>query len=228
MNVVRCVESNLQKGLYIVDIKCERCGHVGTVKVDKISELHHCICTQCGFVNVEYKDGKLYKDTRKLGRGLSDIKDKTVLRVGLERLIRTYMKLKRTGFIDERAFEDKEDFLAWSIENGYRDWKVLRSKEENGLIDREARWVSSKYGVSDCESASVTEQQGKILTAKAFGMAIETSKESIEKALNTVKIEKEKWSGLESKSGTKELERRLKRVMTELDSISEQLDKEFV
>lgn len=227
MKVLNYKKSILDDSLLVASVECDMCGHVGQVTCSNLSELHHSICSKCGYVSVERKDGQLYKDTKKLLGKVGVEHDCRVEREGLERVVRIYNKEVKAGKVDLNAFPDKEAFVRWSIEHGYRDWKALRAGSGKQLIDESAVWVVCTSNVKGSSSRTTrNERQGKDKIAKGFGVCLSSGIEDIDTALMICDEELERWQKLRD-SDVIEVRERMLRVRTEYEELMELLNENF-
>lgn len=63
---------------------------------------------------------------------------------GLYRLKSYYGQAKTKHQVNLEDFPTFEDFMLWSVKQGYRDWKTLRLDESN-MINKQARWIAGGY-----------------------------------------------------------------------------------
>ena len=227
MKVLSFRESVLDSGLLVASVECDRCGHIGQVTCGNLSELHHSICSKCGYVSVERKDGQLYKDTKKLVESDSVGDSGRVEREGLERVIRTYNREVKAGRVDIEAFPNKEAFVRWSVEHGYRDWKTLRAGVGRQLIDKSAVWVVCTSGVKGSSSKTTcSERQAKDKIAKGFGVCLVEGIEGIDTALGICDEELERWGELKD-NDIVEVRERMLRVREEYNELMSKLNESF-
>lgn len=227
MKIIAWEESKLVGGSIVARVECEQCGHVGSVLCDSLSELHHSVCSKCGHVNVERKDGQLYKDTKKLLGNVGTERTSRVEREGLEKLIRIYYELKADSKLDLEAFPNKEEFVRWAVNAGYRDWKSIRAQYADSLIDKNAYWEVGGYGVKGYSNKkTATMSQGKTKIAKSFGNCLRDSIKGIDAALVVADEEIYRW-GIEDEGHIDEMKGRLSRVKAELKDLEVFLDAHF-
>ena len=155
-----------------VDIICSKCKKVHPVIIDRVSKLSMSICPYCNNIDLERTAGKISASTEKYLRSLMDkgipytveglhlvdfIDDIDMLDVldkeelndsqsygGLYRLKSYYNRAKAKGQLNIEDFPSFEDFMRWSIKQGYRDWKTLKTDDTN-FISKASTWVPGGY-----------------------------------------------------------------------------------
>lgn len=218
-------------GNIIAQVVCEKCGHLGVVSCEKLSDLKYALCDACGHLNMDKDGARVYKGASEL-LGNEEVEvDKTVHREGIARIVREYNNMKRKGKLDTNVFRDKDDFLKWSFNHGYKDWKVLRVNEKTGMVDNGARWVASTYGLK-LEVEGVNEDSAKEIIARSVESYLDDSKKQLEKAVEVCVEMRDKLnkSGsdvgkLQSVGELLSVEEKISRVMLELDRIGIYIDR---
>lgn len=224
MKVVGWKHSMLAGDTIIAQIMCERCGHIGSASCKKLSELHTCICNVCGYLNMEKDGSRMYKEASELIGDDERKEDKSVHRSGIARMIREFNSMKRKGKVDTTVFPDKETFVRWSVEHGYRDWKVLKVNKATGLVDNGAYWSASSYGVNVDSSKIKSADEAKEILTKCVGVALCESREKIDETLTKFEELEEKYKELKEVEGFGLVKNNLLKVMRELEKIEDTVD----
>lgn len=63
---------------------------------------------------------------------------------GLYRLKSYYGQSKAKHQMNLADFPTFEEFMLWSVKQGYRDWKTLKL-DENNMVSRRAQWIAGGY-----------------------------------------------------------------------------------
>ena len=145
-----------------VDVLCSHCGSKMKILIDRLSKLTMCTCSNCNNVELEMQYKSIPGSTIKLMnrlqghdfhhngipineyiKQLSACKNTKETAVGIYRLRSFYFRFKYKHKIDEELFPDFEQFIRWSVKNGYRDWKTL--EVDNDYLDANAKWVPGGY-----------------------------------------------------------------------------------
>lgn len=230
MKIVNCRRSEIDSNIMIAEVKCSNCGHVTTTTCKAITELRKCVCSVCGNVDYEEKDGRTYKEAEEAIEQFKQVGKKAAgFRSGTERMVRTYYKMLKRGVVDLETFPDKESFVVWSIQHGYKDWKTLKASPVTNKIDTTARWEVSGYGTKgavDTEKIA-DESDVKSFIAKSVGVALVEMSASISKALVNIKEISDKYNVIDEDEDTAELRYRLNRMQEELASIENELESKF-
>ena len=246
VGIVSVKKSNIDSSKYIVTTKCVKCGSTNAIAVDNVSDLHHFVCDKCGNIEIQYCNGNgIYKDTKTLLKGVGrDVEDSKVggnYRSGFDRITAVYGKLSKKNKINLEDFPDKDTFINWSYEHGYKDWKTIEESEDTKVVDKNSKWVTSKWGVNsdkgkdkDVRGANSVEsyRQAYVSVARNLNVVVEDGKESIEKAIsNCDNIEnncKAIGNSVEDRPEIREVLNRLSRIKKEYESLTEFIESKFV
>lgn len=75
---------------------------------------------------------------------------------GLYRLKSYYSQAKAKGQVNMTDFPTFEDFMLWSVKQGYRDWKTLKLDKQNN-VSKQAVWIPGGYSKKNTDlSLAVT------------------------------------------------------------------------
>ena len=220
MKIVGYTRSQLAKDIIVVSIKCEKCGVEGHVTCKALSQLRTYICSSCGHVNYDKDGAQVNKGAKGLVKGKLSDKSEPLHRTGVSRMLKVFNSMKRKNKVDLSVFKDKEAFICWSVDNGYRDWKVLKLNKATGMVDRGARWVTSTYGVNS-DIGKIKDSREAVETgARYLGGAIDDAISGITEALDRYEVLKQRFGELRNEPNLSGVDNSLRRVIRELDRIN--------
>lgn len=127
---IRQIKSEVS-GCDVVVCECD-CGNVWPEYITFSNQVVKIECSKCGETMSEDESSIEYKRNR-VGRPrkIEDTKRKLgeyniLLSDADRKLYITYWRLKKKGELDEDAFVSEDEFIAWSMLNGYKKYKTLK------------------------------------------------------------------------------------------------------
>ena len=208
MVILKFKEMEDGSGFLQASIRCQKCGVVGTVDIENISSIRRYKCKYCGHLEENASD----KNSRKYS--------------GIRRLNSIFYQLLSSDKIDLDDFVSREDFVRWSVSNGYRDYKNISKADGEKLITRKAKWVYSRYGN---EKMKETSEDAYRSTVRLVGSNTEECLYSINRCIERINsTDKRYGSALIARDDMLELRNKLEVVEEQLKYALDFMDKRFV